>query len=621
MPHQFSQADLEAIASIESFRALSVEDIRKLARIGRFIEVSRGSVLVRQGEPADVLYYVLNGRFAVFVEGRSGAINEIRRGEPIGEIAFFRGGNRTASVRARRDSLVLAFDHNQMDELSRSAPRFSRAILTSLADRLAHATPRIGASLAFQPPGTIALVRAGTGRTADDFAAGLAGALMAFGKAGLIGGDDIPQRFRAPALAEPHDITSWIEAIEDETDFAVFDTAGMDQTLLQILLPAMDCILLIADAHGDPAPGAAESLIVAHCADCDVRLVLLHDKPAALHNGTARWLKPRRIAMHHHLVRGDGGDMARLARFLTGNALGFVASGGGAACAAQVGVFQAFCERGISFDIFGGTSAGAAMAAAFAYNLDVEEIERRIEDIFITRRAMGRLTIPRYSLFDHLPFDEALRAHFGETCIEDLHRPYFALSTNLSTGEEYIHRHGPVWQAVRASGAIPGLLPPFYTGAGEMLVDGCLLDNVPLRIMHRFSAGPNVVVAFRMAQATYFDVQYDRLPGRWQIASAISSLLGGKGLPSAPGIAEVLMRAITLSPDTELSGGARDIFIVPPVDKETGIMSWDQHGALIAAALAHTRARISELEAGQDPAFNALLAAGGCVRARTDVPA
>lgn len=604
MSHAFDQSDLEAIASIEAFRALSTEDIRKLARIGRFLTVPRGALLVRQGEPADVLYYVLNGRFAVQVEGRKGAINEIRRGEPIGEIAFFRGGARTANVRAKRDSLVLAFDQNQMDELSRSAPRFTRALITSLADRLAHATPRLGDRRIFQPPSTIAVVGAGNGDRMASFVRQLSAELKCFGKTGHVGAGDVPQRFCPPLVADPHDITGWIEAVEDETDFAVFDTSGMDDGLKRHILPVVDCVLIIAAANDDPALLEIEEFVAAHCNDCDVRLVLLHDTATPVHSGTARWLTLRQVSMHHHVVEGDIADVARIARFLTGNAIGFVASGGGAICAAQVGVYKAFREHGVRFDIFGGTSAGAAMAAAFAYGLEADEVDARVEDIFLTRRAMGRFTIPRYSLFDHHPFDAALRAHYGETCIEDLHVPFFALSTNLSTGEEHVHRTGPVWQAVRASGAIPGLLPPFYTARGEMLVDGCLLDNVPLRVMQSFSAGPNVVVAFRMGDAQYFDVKYEDLPGRWQLASSLPNFLTGRALPKAPGIAEVLTRAITLSPDTELSGSPRDLVIVPPIRDGVGIMSWDHHTVLMRGAYAFTKDRILHLERDN----NALLA-------------
>ena len=70
--------------------------------------------------------------------------------------------------------------------------------------------------------------------------------------------------------------------------------------------------------------------------------------------------------MHHHLVADDSAGYDRLARFVSGNARGFVACGGGALCAAHVGVYKAFLEANIGFDVFGGTSGGGAMAAAFA---------------------------------------------------------------------------------------------------------------------------------------------------------------------------------------------------------------------------------------------------------------
>jgi NTE family protein len=55
--------------------------------------------------------------------------------------------------------------------------------------------------------------------------------------------------------------------------------------------------------------------------------------------------------MHHHLVADDGAGYDRLARFISGNARGFVACGGGAPCAAHVGVYKAFLEAKISFDV------------------------------------------------------------------------------------------------------------------------------------------------------------------------------------------------------------------------------------------------------------------------------
>ena len=61
--------------------------------------LSRGDVLVRQGDEADALYVVISGRFDVRGEGRSQPVAEIGPGSPIGEIAFLAGGQRTAIMR------------------------------------------------------------------------------------------------------------------------------------------------------------------------------------------------------------------------------------------------------------------------------------------------------------------------------------------------------------------------------------------------------------------------------------------------------------------------------------------------------------------------------------------
>ncbi|MCK9912434.1 patatin-like phospholipase family protein, partial [Microbacteriaceae bacterium K1510] len=76
---------------------------------------------------------------------------------------------------------------------------------------------------------------------------------------------------------------------------------------------------------------------------------------------------------------------------------------------------------------------------------------------------------------------------------------------------------GDLFAAIRASGSIPVLLPPVYTAEGEMLVDGCLLDNVPIRIMHQLKSGPNVVVSFHIPELERFEVDYSTLPSRAEL--------------------------------------------------------------------------------------------------------
>ena len=131
--------------------------------------------------------------------------------------------------------------------------------------------------------------------------------------------------------------------------------------------------------------------------------------------------------------------------------------------------------------MMGGTSGGAAMAAAFAMGTAPDDVDRATHDIFVTNKAMRRYTWPRYSLLDHKHFDDQLVRYYRGVDIEDLWIPYFAVSTNLTSHDLHRHRHGDLWAAVRASGSMPVLLPPYYTADGHMLVDGAILDNVPVQ--------------------------------------------------------------------------------------------------------------------------------------------
>src|SRR6185312_6751085 len=137
-------------------------------------------------------------------------------------------------------------------------------------------------------------------------------------------------------------------------------------------------------------------------------------------------------AMHHHVALGETDDVDRLWRFLAGKAFGFVACGGGAYCAAHVGVYRAFRDLGSGVDLIGGTSGGAAMAAAFALDMDPFDIDAGVHRMFIGGRALARYTLPRYGLLDHGHFDAHLEKEYGNTRIEDLWKPYFAVSTDLS---------------------------------------------------------------------------------------------------------------------------------------------------------------------------------------------
>jgi NTE family protein len=565
------------------------------------MRVARGVPLLIEGEPADALFLVISGRFQVHRAGQSETIAEIGAGQPIGEIAFFKGGARTASVTALRDSLVLKLGRADFDRVAAEIPELWRGIAASLADRLA-ATTAMRQRATKPRPRTIALIRAGpvpkAGTHFRDFVGLLTAEIGRTRRSTIVDAERARSEMGASANLDGVDATAWLNTLEEAHETTIYvaddELSGWSRKAIR----QADVVLLVgAHEHAASAmqPNELERYALSIHRPESLRLVLLHLCRTEI-SGTRRWLAQRGVHMHHHVALDTPEDLHRLVRFLDGTALGLVASGGGAFCAVHVGLYDALTSAGLVFDCIGGTSGGAGMAAAFALGIAPAEIDRRMHDIFVTRRALRRWTWPRYAVLDHTVLDAALREHFTETDITDLWVPFFAVSTNLSRGLLNLHREGKLWEAVRASGAIPGLLPPFFTSDGELLVDGAVIDNVPVRAMHALKPGPNVVIAFDQPRLDAVTFDYESLPSRSELMRSMVVPGARARLPSAPGLRTVLMRSLAANRiDTASILGPEDLLLVPPLPDDMSVLDWSRHAELVASAYRYGLSAVARL--------------------------
>jgi NTE family protein len=154
-------------------------------------------------------------------------------------------------------------------------------------------------------------------------------------------------------------------------------------------------------------------------------------------------------------------------------------------------------------------------------------------------------------------------------------------------------------------------LPPFYTPEGAMLVDGCLIDNVPLGSMHQLKSGPNLVVHFGEPAAEMFDVDYAALPGRLELIAAMLMPFRRKLLPAAPSAVNVLWRSLVAHQryDT-LPTGPLDAVMRPPLPIEVDVTDFDRHTEIFLASYLWARETIAALEAEGNSAMTAILGTG-----------
>jgi NTE family protein len=568
-----------AFASVPGLAELSEPDRRRFEERSVRLRVRRGTVLVRQGDPANELYIVLAGRFFVTLDGRPGVIAEIGPGEPIGELAFFGSGTRTANVVAARDSDVLMLTRDAYAEVMRQAPSILAGILSSVASRLAAVTPA-SPVLRSRPARTVAILPVGSSILPTSFMERLTRALAPRSVV-------VVSRETLPAVDANDEgaIGDFLVAVEKTADIVLFALDRDDEQTARRCLEVADDLLLVAPAQGAHAPSVEPTQVELEASALFTAehrtLVICRASSDIPISGTERRLAGRALALHHHVALDSQADFDRLARFLTGSAVGLVLGGGGVFGCAHLGVAKAMKDAGIPIDFVGGTSVGAAMAAGLAAGLHPDEILDRTEETFLRNRAMRRITVPIYSILDHRAFDKALQRHYGDRRMEDLPLNSFAVSANLTNRRMHLHRGGLLWEAVRASTAIPGILPPFITKDGDVLVDGALVDNVPVNVMRDLKLGPNVVVLFQQAGDWRVTRGYAELPSR---GALLRHLLLRRRSMDYPTLVSIIMRGMFLtSENIQRMSQPGDLFVTPSMPMDVKLLDW-RRGREIAAA-------------------------------------
>uniref|UniRef100_A0A915L0Q6 PNPLA domain-containing protein n=1 Tax=Romanomermis culicivorax TaxID=13658 RepID=A0A915L0Q6_ROMCU len=139
-------------------------------------------------------------------------------------------------------------------------------------------------------------------------------------------------------------------------------------------------------------------------------------------------------------------DFSRLARILTGRAIGVVLGGGGARGAAHVGILKALKDVGVPIDVIGGVSIGSFVGGLFSMDPDVTHLINRAKTWFREMSQFWRklldLTYPSSAIFTGAAFNSTLKNQFNDCQIEDLWIPYFNVTTDISSSEMRIHRNG-----------------------------------------------------------------------------------------------------------------------------------------------------------------------------------
>ncbi|HEX3129533.1 MAG TPA: patatin-like phospholipase family protein [Thermoanaerobaculia bacterium] len=527
------------LRSVPLFRDLDEATLDEMAGHLEWLLIPGGQALCRQGEDSDGLYLVVSGRLSIVRElpgGEQVVLNHVGRGDSLGEVAALTGNPRSATIRALRDSVLARLARAGLDRLLESHPKLILAFTRRLATWIGPETSTE------RGRGCVAVAVTATHPETPlaEVAARLAAALSRIGPVLRLTSHGIDRTL----ASDEGRLGAWIDEQESCHSFLLYEAdPGLTPWTRRCLRQA-DRVLVVVDSDDEPSLGELGGVLER----CEGRpreeLVLLHLKKKERPRGTARWLGLHTFLRHHHIRMEVPADFDRLARFVNGTPVGLVLGGGGARGFAHIGVIRALQEAGIPIDRVGGTSMGAVMAGLHARGFHWKDMVRLNRWGWVRYKPHKLYTLPIISLLSSRKAERMLDMMFGDDQIEDLWLPFFCVSTNLTQAEVVIHRYGEMERQVGASMRLPGIVPPMVQD-GNLLVDGGVLNNLPIDVMRRQGRGPIIAVDVSAAIDVRADPSYQVAPSPWQ-------LLVGQWRKTAkpfPNILQLLHRSAVMASD------------------------------------------------------------------------
>ncbi|MBK8295422.1 MAG: DHA2 family efflux MFS transporter permease subunit [Solirubrobacterales bacterium] len=562
------------------FAALDEGVRASIAERSTEVRLAAGDWLFHEGDDSGSLYVVRAGRLEVVNESDGTTIRVLGRGAALGELALLTSMPRSASIRAARDSVLVAIDRDEFDRLLEEEPKVAVALTRVLGSQLRDSVGAMPQSR--EVPVRIALVALDERAEVGGLARMLAESLSHHGQVELLDGSEIEaSRAEVDPVAAYSPVLDSAERNCDQLILAGGSLFDQDPWTGYCLQQA-DRILAVGGG-GSPERAADHPEL----RGCD--LITRNVAPGSgLMSGWAEVLEPAGT----HAIRSETleADVARLARRLSGNSVGIVLSGGGARAFAHIGVLEELSAAGITIDRVGGVSMGAFVGAMFAMEMEAEEIDARCYEEWVRRRPLGDYTFPRRSLIRGDRARAMLERTFGNTTIEELGRGLFTGATELRSGELVVNRHGLLWEAVGTSFSLPVLAPPHLRGR-QLLIDGSLVDNLPVETMAADGEGPVIAVDVKAS--------FKRPAGERAEDQGAGSAPNDDSEIRIPGLTETLARVLLLgSSNTSEAARRHADWMITPQTEGVGLLEFHQLDAAREAGRIAAREALGEVPSG-----------------------
>jgi NTE family protein len=460
----------QQLRAIPFFRNLPTEALEAIADRLKLESFSRGDVVFRKGEPSGSMYLVRSGQVDVVLEGDmtphadQEPLASLGPGSFVGELGLLLDEPRSATLLAGTDSELLGLSRSDLDDLLDRYPAIALDLSRELGRRLVATNRRIA-------PPALTRYAAVWGRGTSELAR-----VLVEDNAGRVG------VLVLPGAATPTDLAP---------EVTVLDTKGIDAETIagyrSQQVEDLDHLLIVL-----PSQVSGEARAAAELSE--------HLVSFAAHPGWAV-----RSGLPHRVLPCDGSiaSLRRCARWVSGRAVGLALSSGGSKCVAHIGVLRVLREAGVEIDAVAGTSGGALVAAGLAFDIPEHKMLAWVREMARNTRfrRFDLNLLPRSALFKGVKLRDLFDLWVGGRSFADAHIPFWAVASDVETGEEVVIADGKVADGVRASMSIPGAFNPWPHG-GRRLIDGAVVNPMPASVLR--DAGLRCVIGSTVAGQEIF---------------------------------------------------------------------------------------------------------------------
>ncbi len=566
-----------------------------------WVELAGGKILFKEGDSSDALYVLISGRLQASVATAAGPqqlVGDIGRGETVGEMGVFTGRARSATVIAARDSILARIEIAAFEKILKALPSLALSLNRVVIERLhrrntSQKTDRNVTNVAVLSvssdlrPGTVLRSLLPQMEGPDQAVLHITSSLID-AAAGRRGAAQVTET----GSNDHYWLLNYLDELESRYSLVLYETDPGPSAWTRRCLRQADEIWLLAAADSAPKLSATELEClggVDSLSRARQTLILLHPGGQAGARNTTEFLAQRpSVSRHYHVRSGREEDVARLARFMKGTAVGLVLAGGGARGLAHIGVFRALEEARMPIDSIGGTSIGSVLAACMADDWGWERTLEANRQVFFANPTSDFNFPPLVSLLAGRKMTQILTGGFGDRRIEEMWRPFFCVSCNYTRACEMVHTRGNIKQAILASMAIPGVFPPIVSG-NDLLVDGGVMNNMPVDVMARTGVSNIMAVDLRPEEKEPPQLGFDQVPSTWHL------LLDRLRAPARrryqlPSMLTTLMTTTMLNSQQKMSQVVADVdLLFRPDVSRFGMLDWKSYDALVEVGYRHAQ--------------------------------